>query len=109
MSASISGTTISLTRGDSLVLGIDVVVDNAPYTPQEGDVIRFAMKSTVFADEVLIKKRIDLETMTLTILPSDTKDLSFGSYVYDLELTTADGVVDTFIGPASFIITQEVY
>ena len=47
--------------------------------------------------------------MTLTLQPSDTKNLPFGNYVYDIELTTADGFVDTFIGPATFTLTGEVY
>ena len=109
MSASVNGTNISLTRGDSLVLSINVNAGLEPYDVQEGDVIRFAMKSSINADEVLIRKNIDLETMTLTLQPSDTKNLPFGNYVYDIELTTADGFVDTFIGPATFTLTGEVY
>lgn len=109
MSATINGTSISLTRGDSLVLGINVYANNEPYTPVDGDVVRFALKSTIYSDEVLINKQVDLSTMTLTLEPADTKNLSFGNYVYDVELTTKDGFVDTFIGPASFTITGEVY
>lgn len=109
MSASVNGTNISLTRGDSLVLSVNVNAGLEPYDIQEGDVIRFAMKSSINSDEVLIRKNIDLETMTLTLQPSDTKNLPFGNYVYDIELTTADGFVDTFIGPATFTLTGEVY
>lgn len=109
MSASVNGTNISLTRGDSLVLSVNVNAGLEPYDVQEGDVIRFAMKSSINSDEVLIRKNIDLETMTLTLQPSDTKNLPFGNYVYDIELTTADGFVDTFIGPATFTLTGEVY
>lgn len=108
MSASINGASISLTRGDSLILNVNVTVNGELYTPEAGDVIRFAMKTSTNADEVLINKNVDLSTMTLRIEPSDTKSLSFGTYTYDLELTTHDGYVDTFIGPASFTITPEV-
>lgn len=109
MSAHINGTSISLTRGDSLVLGVNVYANKEKYTPAEGDVIRFALKQNVNADNCLILKEIDTTTMTLTLLPSDTKNLAFGTYTYDVELTTSDGYVDTFIGPASFTITQEVH
>lgn len=109
MSATINGTTISLTRGDSLVLGVNVFADQDTYTPVTGDRIRFALKSNINSDDVLILKDVDINTMTLTIEPSDTKELPFGGYVYDIELTTKDGFVDTFIGPAQFNITGEVY
>lgn len=109
MSASISGNQISLTRGDSLVLGVTILQNGSTYTPASGDTARFALKSTVFDDSPLINKQVDLETMTLTLVPSDTKELPFGTYVYDIELTTSDGYVDTFIGPAPFYITQEVH
>lgn len=44
MSSQISGTTISLTRGDTLLLTIKLTKDGKPYTPQDGDKIRFALK-----------------------------------------------------------------
>ena len=46
--------------------------------------------------------------LNLRIVPNDTKNLPFGSYLYDLELTFADGYVDTFINCASFRIVPEV-
>ena len=109
MSAHINGTSISLTRGDSLILGVNVYANNERYVPIEGDTIRFALKQNVNSDNCLILKNIDISTMTLTLEPADTKNLAFGNYIYDVELTTVDGYVDTFIGPASFIITQEVH
>ena len=109
MSSQISGTTISLTRGDTLFLTIKLTKDGKPYTPQDGDKIRFALKKKYTDDEVLILKQIPIDSMTLRIDPEDTKNLNFGTYVYDVELTTKDGFVDTFITPSSFKITEEVY
>lgn len=109
MSASINGKDISLTRGDSLILGITITKGDVEYTPVAGDVVRFALKHVIADDEPLILKDADISTMTLTIEPSDTKDLAFGTYVYDIELTTYDGYVDTFIGPAKFNLTEEVW
>lgn len=57
----------------------------------------------------MILKQIPIDSMTLRIDPEDTKNLNFGTYVYDVELTTKDGIVDTFITPSSFKITEEVY
>ena len=109
MSASINGSDISLTRGDSLVLGITITKGDIEYTPVEGDVVRFALKHVIADDEPLILKTADISTMTLIIEPNDTKDLAFGTYVYDIQLTTHDGFVDTFIGPAKFNLTEEVW
>lgn len=45
MSYSVSGTTITLTRGDSFIADISITdQDDKPYIPGAGDVIRFAMK-----------------------------------------------------------------
>jgi hypothetical protein len=109
MSASINGNAISLTRGDSLILHVNVMQNDEPYVPQEGDVIRFALKKNVNDENVLILKDIDLTAMQLIIEPEDTKELPYGTYKYDIELTTVGGFVDTFIGPANFKITEEVY
>jgi len=109
MSASIEGNRISLTRGDSLILNIVITKNGERYQPVTGDTVRFALKQQIPDDEPLILKNADITTMTLTLDPEDTKELPFGTYYYDIELTTVDGYVDTFIGPAVFRLTEEVY
>jgi len=89
---------ISLIRGDTLRLQIEIYVDNEIYTPQEGDVIRFAMKQDYSSPKTLIRKIIPNDTLILHLEPEDTKNLIFGkSYVYDIEITFANGDVNTFI------------
>lgn len=44
MSAKVSGTKISLTRGDSLIIQISVNQEGKPYEVKPGDKIRFAKK-----------------------------------------------------------------
>ena len=46
--------------------------------------------------------------MVLRINPADTKALGFGEYTYDIEITFANGDVDTFIHEARFILAPEV-
>jgi hypothetical protein len=46
--------------------------------------------------------------MILHLEPDDTKGLGFGEYVYDVELTFANGDVDTFINNARFSLVPEV-
>ncbi len=112
---SIDGTTIRLTRGDSLVVQLELTQDGEPYTPAEGDSIAFGLKSklnaskTAFVDaEPLVEKAILTDDMTLRLAPADTKDLPFGNYAYDIEVTLASGQVDTVINNARFILQPEV-
>ncbi len=109
MAYSVSGTTITLTRGDTFEALISIIQeDGNPYVPKEGDIIRFAMKSS-YADETpLLVKDIPVSTMILVLEPLDTKKLNFGKYVYDIQLTTIEGKVDTFITKATIKITEEV-
>ena len=101
-----------LTRGDTFKAEVTITdKDGNPYEPQPGDSVRFAVKKN-YTDpdtDVLIVKIIPTDTMILLLKPSDTKKLAFGNYVYDIQLTTAAGEVDTFITKASFTLTEEVY
>lgn len=122
MAYSVQGTTIKLTRGDSLILQVVILrkKDKEPseiYTPEEGDTVRFALKRNIMNPEKtkyldkkpLIEKDIPIKTLILRLESEDTKFLEFGNYVYDIELTTKDGIVDTFIADADFILTPEVH
>lgn len=112
----ISGNEISLTRGDSFYCEVGIVKDDEPYTPQEGDTVRFYLKrdtlnppKTEYADKKpIVTKEIPTDTMILHLAPEDTKGLAFGHYVYDCEITFANGDVDTFINRESFTLLGEV-
>lgn len=120
MGYKINGTTITLTRGDTFKATIGMVneSDGSPYIPQQGDSVRFAVKHEEYIGqrytelkdaEPLILKEIPIDTLLLHLNPEDTKPLGFGSYLYDIELTMADGTVTTFIQDAKFILTTEVH
>ena len=109
MSYSVKKTTITLTRGDTFRATISITdEDGNPYIPVEGETIRFAMKKDYSDAECLIEKDIPISNMELVILPNDTKELPFGSYVYDIQITRANGDIDTFITKATLILTEEV-
>ena len=38
----------------------------------------------------------------------EEKDLEFGKYYYDVQLSTIDGEVFTLIGPCEFILMEEI-
>lgn len=115
MSVTVDGNKITMTRGDTLRVKVGIIVDGEAYTPQEYDVVRFALKhsklnaaQTEYTDaEPLVLKEIPNETLVLELEPSDTKSLGFGKYDYDIQITFADGTVDTFISDA-LKLTKEV-
>lgn len=101
--------TISLTRGDTFYAKIklyDQYDDTA--TLQEGDSLRFALAEDYDSTEYLTEIAIPIDTMTLRIPPEATKNLPFGDYVYDIQVTFANGDVDTVIPRKVFRILEEV-
>lgn len=102
---------ISLTRGDTLYIQIDLMRNNEPYIMLNGDIIRFAMKQNLTDDECLIKKVLSKETDSSVVLhlePNDTKPLPFKKrYHYDIEITTETGDVFTFL-EGDFYLAPEV-
>lgn len=107
-----SGHNITMTRGDTFAKTLSLTKGGKPYTPANGDVIKFSM-SKVFKGrvgyELLIEKVIDNETMLWIIDASDTEDLEYGKYFYDLEITYGDtGYVETFADKKTLTLTEEV-
>lgn len=100
---SIKGTTIEMTRGDTLRFRFEL-----DYEPQDGDVIKFGVKESYDDTECLIEKVIPNDGLELHLEPSDTKDLEYGTYVWDAQITFANGDVNTFITKAKFKIKEEV-
>lgn len=116
MSVEVKNNKITMTRGDTLRIQVAIVVDGEDYTPENGDSVRFALKHTTlnntrteyYDDEPLILKTIPNDTLVLELEPNDTKPLGFGKYDYDIEITFADGTVDTFISN-TLVLTKEVH
>ena len=108
---SINGTTIEMTRGETLKTYLTLHdAEGDLYTPDPNDRIRFAAKKTYNDAEPLIIKEIPVDSLLLVLNPEDTKPLSApASYVYDIEITYANGDVDTFINKAKLKLTEEVY
>lgn len=102
---------ITLTRGDTLTLSLTLTnADGTAYEPEEGDALRFAI-SEGYEDgpyyNLKHEQTIPTDTLSFTMLASKTKELEYKEYNYDIELTHADGVVDTIIS-SQIKITGEV-
>lgn len=90
----IEGNKITMPRGDTLKAVVSMQSGSTVYTPQAGDVVKFALKKL---SRNIISKTIPNDTLLLELTPDDTKNLPIGEYRYTLKLTYANGDVDTFI------------
>lgn len=103
----VTGTNLSMTRGDTESITVSLQGD----VFSSGDKVEFTVRK--FPDH--IEKQIH-KTVTefedgkaiIRLYPEDTGKLSFMQYVYDIQLTRADGTVYTIIKPSRFEILPEV-
>lgn len=100
---------IMLTRGDTFVAKIELAYeDDTPAEVENGATLRFALKEDYEDTDTLILKDIPIDTMVLKLDPEDTKSLDYGTYVYDVQLTHANGDVDTVIPRKTLTLQEEV-
>lgn len=101
---------ITLTRGDTLTLELELEKDGETYTPETGDAIRIACSDGYEGQELYalqFSETIPNDTLTVTIPAETTGQLEYLTYNYDVEITHGDGTIDTVIS-AKLTITGEV-
>lgn len=106
---------IDLVRGDSFIVALTleskIDTEEEPYVPEDGDTVTFTLRRNYKGldnDELLLQKIVDIfESPTLELEPSDTNDLAYGSYKYDMQFDSANGLVDTLL-QGVFKLTKEV-
>lgn len=104
---SLKGQDIQLTRGDSAYFNLQITQNGGTnYKRQKGDKLVFTIKRSYNSEFSYVEKEIP--NLALIIDPKDTESLDYGNYWYDIELTTSDGAVYTVVGPARFIVREEV-
>ena len=92
---------ISLIRGDSCILELAITdQEGNEYTLEDTDVVVLTVKKSTRADDIVFQKKVT--DNKIKIDPEDTAKLPYGKYVYDVQLTTAAGYVDTIIPPHLF-------
>lgn len=113
------GRNIYLTRGDTAFLSVELFYydsncEKKKFELLDGDEIYLTVKSSFDVEEFLFQKKItykevnDAGEVLIKILPSDTNNLQFKKYVYDVEIKTFDGNIYTIIPPSIFEIMPEV-
>lgn len=97
---------IFLTRSDTCELKLSIVDDNDTPYDYSNDLVQLTIKTTSYTPTIVIQK--DISGDTFKIEPTDTKNLLYGKYLYDVQIITNSGDVYTVIGPANFVLTDEV-
>lgn len=109
--------TRTLTRGDTDSFTIEVYnQETSESTPVKrdlipGDIVYFTVKRSADLTEKTFQKVITTfvnGNAEVFILHEDTKDLPIRAYVYDIQITFADGMVKTPIPASPFILEKEV-
>lgn len=100
---------IQLTRGDTAAITVDIFdeVTSAQYEMASDDTLTLTIKKTV-NDRTYYVQKIVTGTNRIIIEPADTKNMGFGTYVYDVQLDKASGEASTVIGPSTFELLTEV-
>ena len=98
---------IRITRGDTGYFSVKLFKDGKDYTLGDKDTLVFSVKRRTTDSETLIRKELLASTL-IRINPVDTKDLQYGTYYYDVQVTFENGDVNTVVQPTRFIILEEV-
>lgn len=88
----------------------DFIVSIDNYLLADGDIVYFTVNTELEKENPLISKEIKEFTDNKAIIRLTTQDtnLAIGTYLYDVQINTADGRVDTVLGPAKFKIVGGV-
>ena len=97
---------IFITRGDSAAFDIEVRQPDkrTVYELAAGDTLTFTVKPSDSEVEHLLQKT----GKTIQIAPADTQKWAYGKYWYDVQLTFADGTINTIVPPTPFIVCSEI-
>lgn len=115
---------IQLTRGDDCVLDLQIYTpDNQEYSPREGEKARFTVRKHPLnnnATPPLIEKDFEFEELgsgdkndekikvwRIKIDSIDTKFLTYGNYLYDVQFCDIKGNITT-VCKGKFILTYEI-
>lgn len=105
---------IKMVRGDSETLTYENI--NAETGEQvalvTGDTVYFTVKTNYQTADKSLQKVVTTFTdgkASISILPTDTKIMPFGQYVYDVQVTFANGQVKTPVVGAFTLLNEVTY
>lgn len=107
----ISGTDITMIRGDTETLTVTCQLEDGTARPFEaGDTVILTVGWPVGRE--VLQKTVTAFTedgaAVITLSHADTNELQAGIYRYDVQLTAGDGTVKTIIPPSRFVLEGDV-
>ena len=103
----ITDTDIRLTRGDTAFLSVELFDDSGKYDLKTGDKLELSAKKSINDTSYSIHITANNDAV-FTFNPSDTANLAYGSYLYDIQLTLANGDIFTVIPLSHIVICEEI-
>ena len=101
----VQGTNISMIRGDTGTIDVNISANGVPYQILDTDKIVFSVKKSYDTDAYALQKTV--ESGKIKLMHTDTNELSTGNYVWDMQITTTNGDVAT-IGPGRLNVLPDV-
>ena len=91
---------VKIVKGDTAVF--DITVNNYEFV--EGDKIYFTVKESVYDTDAIIQKVVSVfdESKAKIFLSKEDTNIPEGVYLYDVQCSLTNGVVDTIIPPTRF-------
>ena len=88
----------------------DFVINLDNYLLDQGDIVYFTVNNELEKENPLISKAVNefVDNKAVVHLTSQDTNLTAGVYYYDIQVNTADGRVDTVLGPAKFKVLAGV-
>ena len=88
----------------------DFIVNINNYLLDVGDVVYFTVNTGLEKENPLISKEVKdfYNNQAIFHLTVEDTDLAPGDYYYDIQVNTADGRVDTVMGPSKFKVSGGV-
>ena len=82
----------------------DVALDN--YNLEDGDSVTFTISKQVEEEEPILQKTVTdfVDVIATFKLTKEDTNIEVGTYLYDIQIDTSDGRIDTVIGPAKFTV-----
>lgn len=104
---------LEMTRGDDERMTVYKRNKDGTLVPfVTGEIVYFTVKMTIYDCEAIIQKVItvfdELGRAVVDIAHLDTAELSYGNYMYDIQLVNTEGSRTTVIPPSTFRLTGEI-
>lgn len=101
----VSNNEIYLTKGDTGEIEIVLMQDGEEYDFSNDEVV-FSLKKCVHGIPPIFQKTFN--NGKINFVPSDTDNLPYGTYLYDVVLHKGNEVI-TVIPPTNFVVGEEVH